>query len=198
MYIFEELVNLLEKGGFVAPPLVLSAIIVWYCLGYRAHMLLLGSRVEVRSLIKAAQTGKITRPSGVLQEAAVAGVALLYNSPKDELRPFLDEVFGNLSAQLHRFSKIATSLVQAAPLLGLLGTVTGMIETFDSLGSSTLVSQTGGGVAGGISEALFSTQMGLVVAVPGLLIGRMLDRQQRVLEEKLTVMKDVLTQEAEA
>ncbi|MBX2810758.1 MAG: MotA/TolQ/ExbB proton channel family protein [Myxococcales bacterium] len=192
----EELMILLGKGGFVAIPLVMSAIVVWYCLGYRAYMLLLGSRRDVRSLIRAAQEGKISQPKGVLQRAAVAGVVLL-QAPKKELPPFLDEVFGAISAELGQFSKLATALVQAAPLLGLLGTVTGMIETFDSLGSNTLISQTGGGVAGGISEALFSTQMGLVVAVPGLLIGRMLDRQQQIIEEKLTVMKDVLTQEVE-
>ena len=197
MEYLEELTTLLGKGGFVAPPLVLSAVVVWYCLGYRAYMLLAGNRRDVRSLVTAAKDGELTSPRGVLQRAAAKGVALL-NSPKEELRPFLDEVFSREASELGRFSKLATSLVQAAPLLGLLGTVTGMIETFDSLGSSTLVSQTGGGVAGGISEALFSTQMGLVVAVPGLLIGRMLDRQQRVLEDKLTVMKDVLTQETSA
>ena len=60
-----------------------------------------------------------------------------------------------------------------APLAGLLGTVAGMIETFDSLGSMSLFSQSGG-VAGGISQALISTQMGLAVAIPGLLAGRIL------------------------
>lgn len=197
MSFFEELFALLDKGGFVAPPLVLSAVVVWYCLGYRAYMLLVGRRGDIRMLVKVAQENRLQNPRGVLERAAVVGVGLL-DAPAKELRPFLDEVIGFEAAQLGRFSRLATSLVQAAPLLGLLGTVTGMIETFDSLGSSTLVSQTGGGVAGGISEALFSTQMGLVVAVPGLLIGRLLDRQQRVLEDKLTVLKDVLTQEASA
>ncbi|MEL6186774.1 MAG: MotA/TolQ/ExbB proton channel family protein [Myxococcota bacterium] len=195
MRFFEELSVLLAKGGFVAPPLVLSAIVVLYCLGYRAYMLLVGTRHDVRTLVDQVKAGNLKNPRGVLEEAAVAGVGLL-GSPAAELRPFLDEIFGDIGSQLGRFSKLATVLVQAAPLLGLLGTVTGMIETFDSLGSSTLVSQTGGGVAGGISEALFSTQMGLVVAVPGLLIGRMLDRRQHVVEDKLTVLKDVLTQEA--
>ena len=198
MEVIEELIALLNKGGFVAPPLVLSAVVVWYCLGYRAYMLLAGNYRDVRALLKEAQAGRISSPRGVLQRAAVEGVNLLSTPHKSEIRYFLDEIFTSQSSELGRFSKLATSLVQAAPLLGLLGTVTGMIETFDSLGSSTLISQTGGGVAGGISEALFSTQMGLVVAVPGLLIGRMLDRQQNVIEDKLTVMKDVLTQEANA
>nr|WP_321256787.1 MotA/TolQ/ExbB proton channel family protein [uncultured Pseudodesulfovibrio sp.] len=66
---------------------------------------------------------------------------------------------------------IGTILILAAvaPLLGLLGTVTGMITTFD------VISQFGTGnaraLASGISEALVTTQSGLVVAVPGLLLG---------------------------
>ena len=75
-------------------------------------------------------------------------------------------------------------LVALCPLLGLLGTVTGMIETFRSLGEMQLFTQ-GGGVAGGIGEALLTTQMGLAVAVPGVVGGRLLDRRQAVLEGDL-------------
>ena len=71
-----------------------------------------------------------------------------------------------------------------APLAGLLGTVTGMIETFDSLAEMSLFTQSGG-IAGGISEALFTTQMGLIVAVPGVLIGRILDRRAERLSEEI-------------
>ncbi len=74
------------------------------------------------------------------------------------------------------------AIVMVAPLLGLLGTVSGMIETFDSLGDQALFAATGG-VAGGISQALLTTQMGLVVAIPGLVVGRLLDRRQRALED---------------
>jgi biopolymer transport protein ExbB len=67
------------------------------------------------------------------------------------------------------------SIVVCAPLLGLLGTVSGMIETFDSMAEGALHTH-GGGIAAGIAEALVSTELGLVVAVPGLLLGRLLDR----------------------
>ena len=82
-----------------------------------------------------------------------------------------------------------------APLLGLLGTVTGMIETFDSLGTMTLYSQSGG-IAGGISQALISTQMGLAVAIPGLVVGRILDRRQRQIEQELEQIKDLFCMQA--
>lgn len=57
------------------------------------------------------------------------------------------------------------ALVTAAPLLGLLGTVFGMIDTFNSMGMDT--ADTATQVAGGISQALITTQLGLVAALPG-------------------------------
>ena len=59
-----------------------------------------------------------------------------------------------------------------------------MIETFDSLASMSLF-RGSGGVAGGISEALVSTQMGLAVAIPGMLVGRLLDRRATRIRDTL-------------
>jgi len=59
-----------------------------------------------------------------------------------------------------------TALTAVAPLLGLLGTVVGMIETFEAV--STVGGTTGSRVASGISQALITTQFGLIVAVPGV------------------------------
>jgi biopolymer transport protein ExbB len=55
----------------------------------------------------------------------------------------------------------------------------------------TLFSQTGG-IAGGIAQALFTTQMGLTVAIPGLLMNSLLNRRQRQIEQDLTQVKDLL------
>ena len=79
----------------------------------------------------------------------------------------------------------------SAPLLGLLGTVTGMIETFDSLATMQLFSRSGG-IAGGVAQALVSTQMGLAVAIPGVLAGKMLDDRQHQLEGELDELLEVL------
>jgi biopolymer transport protein ExbB/TolQ len=61
------------------------------------------------------------------------------------------------------------SLIAAAPLLGLLGTVNGMMRTFASLGESA-GQKSMEGLAGGISEVLVSTESGLAVAIPALLL----------------------------
>ena len=58
--------------------------------------------------------------------------------------------------------------VSAAPLVGLLGTVTGMLSTFGALSSGSGGDKTMTLVAAGISEALVTTETGLVIALPGL------------------------------
>lgn len=71
-------------------------------------------------------------------------------------------------APLARDLKVMKVCVGAAPLVGLLGTVTGMLSTFGALASGSGGDQTMGMVAAGISEALITTETGLVIALPGL------------------------------
>jgi len=83
----------------------------------------------------------------------------------------------SLGRRVERFVPTILVLAAAAPLLGLLGTVEGMIETFLAISAS------GPGEAralsAGISQALITTQTGLVVAVPGLVLGNFLRRRAR-------------------
>ena len=67
--------------------------------------------------------------------------------------------------------------VSAAPLLGLLGTVTGMLTTFAALSEGSGGDQTMSAIAGGISEALVTTMTGLVIALPGLFFQYVLGRK---------------------
>lgn len=186
---WNELGELLEKGGFVGPFLVIGALGLWYCLGYRFVLLYLGDSRGARGLLEALRQGGLVRPRGVVAKAAAQGFQYIGRA---HLKEHLEERFAPFEEALSQHATLAQSIVRAAPLLGLLGTVSGMIETFEALGDMTLSSQGGGGVAGGISEALFSTQMGLLVAVPGLLIGRLLDRRQQVLQGELTKLKELL------
>ncbi len=79
--------------------------------------------------------------------------------------------------RLEMMRDVISTLVVIAPLLGLLGTVTGMVEMFGSLQSTA---GTGGEqtVAGGISTAMVTTQLGLVIAAPGVIVAYWLTRQQ--------------------
>lgn len=70
---------------------------------------------------------------------------------------------------LRRFSSIFDTIITASPLLGLLGTVLGLIRSFASLNLGSVGSESAAQVTGGISEALVSTAAGLIVAVFTLL-----------------------------
>lgn len=77
-----------------------------------------------------------------------------------------------------------TTLVAAAPLMGLLGTVIGMFGTFDAI-SMGGGSETTSMVAAGISEALITTQTGLFIALPGIFMILVLRRRKHALEAAL-------------
>ncbi|PCJ58144.1 MAG: hypothetical protein COA79_14085 [Planctomycetota bacterium] len=68
---------------------------------------------------------------------------------------------------------LAGTLIQVAPLLGLLGTVSGIILTFDALRDSQISNNL---IAHGISRALYTTEYGLLIAIPGLYVGLLLFR----------------------
>ncbi|MFH0727792.1 MAG: MotA/TolQ/ExbB proton channel family protein [Pseudomonadota bacterium] len=89
----------------------------------------------------------------------------------------LDETEMRIRRSLDAYLEVIRVLAALAPLLGLLGTVTGMINTFEIL---TLFG-TGNpkGMASGISEALITTETGLVVAIPGLYLQGFLARRAR-------------------
>jgi len=84
----------------------------------------------------------------------------------------LSNAFIRASGQeLARFQQGMATLdtcITAAPLLGLLGTVTGMMRTFGALGSGD-VSSNAGQITGGVAEALIATACGLAIAIMGLL-----------------------------
>lgn len=193
--LFKEILLYIEQGGFVGWPLMIGAVLLWFGLGYRLFLLRRGGSHSLEAMLKRAIKNPGRAPSTLLEEAVSVGVWVKASGVKNP-RPYLDELFLVYEQRLERFAVLVSVIVMVAPLAGLLGTVSGMIETFDALGSMELFSQSGG-IAGGISQALISTQMGLAVAIPGLLVGRLLRRRQveRGLEleqlKEMIVLRDV-------
>ena len=95
----------------------------------------------------------------------------------------LEETVAKINRRITAYLAVIGVLAAAAPLLGLLGTVTGMMETFDVLA----VFGTGNAkaMASGISEALITTQTGLLIAIPGLYMKGFLDKRSRSLEQQM-------------
>ncbi|MBA3593141.1 MAG: MotA/TolQ/ExbB proton channel family protein [Polaromonas sp.] len=114
--------------------------------------------------------------NSLLGEVLSSGFRALNTNPRiseDDLRSTLEGAGRRAAHTLERYLAALATIASAAPLLGLLGTVIGMIEIFGSQAGS-------GGVAGGnpaqlaqgISIALYNTAFGLIVAIPSLIFWR--------------------------
>jgi len=95
----------------------------------------------------------------------------------EDTTALFDEMRSTEIAPFKRDLRVMKICVGTAPLLGLLGTVTGMLATFGALASGAGGEKTMGMVAEGISEALITTETGLVIALPGLFFQYMLARK---------------------
>lgn len=191
---FDELVNdfrfYFEVGGYVMPPLMLTTVVLWFAIGYRFAALKRGNLRSVRRIIQKYPEKLDYPPRGVIEKAIEQGLKTA-RSHHGDLRRLLDDAFWPIERDVKRFQKLIMTIVAVAPLMGLLGTVVGMIETFDSLGDMSLFAQSGG-IAGGISQALFTTQMGLAVAIPGLIVGGALEKRAAMIRIELAQVKDIL------
>jgi biopolymer transport protein ExbB len=102
----------------------------------------------------------------------MASVLAVLRRGTDDVDDVVSESILRETRKLNRFGAIILVIAAVAPLLGLLGTVTGMISTFD------VITKYGTGdpkmLSGGISTALVTTELGLIVAIPTLLLGNLL------------------------
>ena len=207
-----SILELIENGGMVLPPLILLAATLFYALGERFFVLHRSGRQSMRDMFLTLTAGA-KGPVATLDERSEQAYSVWHRAVQHavfevkkfgvqkktgtmqgaatvHLRDRLDAAFFGMVSLSSRHRVLIRTLVGLAPLLGLLGTVHGMIETFSSMGEMSMHSQSGG-IAGGVSEALLSTQVGLVIAVPGILLGRMLDKRERQFLAQLEELKDV-------
>ena len=101
-------------------------------------------------------------------------------APLSELRLLREEVHESFRQQRLALG----AMITAAPLLGLLGTVSGMVTTFESLSGHSM-EKTMEGLARGISEVLVATESGLVVAIPALMVLHLANGSMRRYLQKL-------------
>ncbi len=188
--IYLSVKSLFDSGGFVMPPLLICTMMLWYGLGYRYWTLKGNEGKGVRDMLTYYQSNPNAESKSIIEMAVKQGLALKRKELK-YLRNHLDSIYADHQKEARKYAVLIKVVVMISPLLGLLGTVAGMIETFDSLASMALFTQSGG-IAGGISQALFTTQMGLAVAIPGVLVQSVLNRRQNKIENDLDQIKDLL------
>jgi biopolymer transport protein ExbB len=127
----------------------------------------------------------------------IAEIALINaDKPKEDLRVSIEEAGRMAIPSMERFLIVLQTIAVISPLLGLLGTVTGMIKVFE-----TIVTEGTGNasiLAGGISEALLTTAAGLSIAIPALIFNNLLNKRLENLvvemEHHSITLHELLTQ----
>ena len=173
------MLQLLIKGGPLMVPLVFCSVLALAIIIEKFITLrLIENRSDrfirkIRSIINGNEDNKIEKvlalcemTSSPLSRILKAGI-----DRKDRSREELKEAIGDAGSSeipyLEKHLKILGTIVTVAPLIGLLGTVMGMIKAFNVIA----LQGTGepGALAGGISEALITTAVGLSIAIPSLI-----------------------------
>jgi len=194
----------LARGGiFVAPILVFSIIALGIFLERlwvlrRRHIIPAEQIKDVENLILRRKiTEARSRCQQIQSPAGRIFLAGLDNYGVE--RPLLQEVMeerGKAEAlDLKKYLGLLQTIASVCPLLGLLGTVSGMIKVFDAISMTGMGNP--GSLATGISEALISTAVGLSVAIPTYMAQRYLvgrsERFIHALEEHSTYLLNLLT-----
>ncbi len=172
--LWQRAVPIWLAGGWAMPAI---AIIAFAMFAMGAHILLnlrysgfmQAPESKWRSWLE--QPHAARGPIGALIEKTLRSHSL------DEASRAFDEVRSAHAGAFERDLRVMKICVSAAPLVGLLGTVTGMLTTFEALASGSGGDKTMGLIAAGISEALITTETGLVIALPGLFFQYYLSRQ---------------------
>ena len=184
----DRILEIWASGGWVMVPLFVLAVLL-YAQAFQLVMYLRRTNLSrddemrwrewVRSPERA--VGRVAEIIRYTQSDA---------SSARQVRNRFEEVHLALVALIERRARFLGTLVTAAPLLGLLGTVLGMLKTFFGI-SSSAGSETAGVIAGGISEALVTTEAGLMIALPGLFLVMIIQRQRHNLEARLARLESL-------
>lgn len=190
----ERFIELMNTGGMVMWVLFALNLFLWYGLGYRYFLLKRGTKGNVRRLLEKHQKrGEAQAIRGLLDHAVVNALEVARDAKErgGNIRKQVQGVLIPYHNDISKYAVLVKTIVVLAPLIGLLGTVMGMIETFDALQNSSMFSQ-GSSISGGISKALFTTELGLVVAVPGLILGKVLDKKEDRFHTEFEQITDIL------
>ncbi len=188
MNCLETMWRFVQTGGPIMIPLVLISIWMWYLIvqkllwifRIRRYPLKISEALNVMAAPPKQLGGHDTPRSG----------ALNYFLGQRRFNPEPDRIMWEVAVKrqlfpLNRHMAAILVLATVAPLLGLLGTVTGMVDTFRVIGVQGASNPQA--LASGIKEALITTQTGLLIAIPGLLAGQTLRKMIRNIQGDLMI-----------
>ncbi|GCL42619.1 MULTISPECIES: MotA/TolQ/ExbB proton channel family protein [Nostocales] len=170
-----EISNLFQAGGIVMWPLLFFSVLgVALIIERVAFWVKISNRQNriVQTVLKAYRQGNVVAALDILHRNADLPIARIFLAALELEEPNPEEFRLALESEaqaeiplLKRFQNIFDTIIGLAPLLGLLGTVLGLIASFKSLNIGDVGGTKTAGVTSGISEALVSTASGLVVAI---------------------------------
>lgn len=187
------MLEFVQSGGWLMVPILLCSIVA-AAISVERLWTLQRSRITPKNLLAQVWTAlknnemdaarlRELRASSPLGEVLAAGLANAKRG-REVMKEAMEEVASQVSHDLERYLTSLGVIASISPLLGLLGTVVGMIKVFTALmlegaGNANVL-------AGGISQALVTTAAGLTVAIPALMFHRFFLRR---VDELVVIME---------
>jgi biopolymer transport protein ExbB len=174
-----SLVKIMQDGGVLMYPILLCSIISVVFLFERTISLRRGRVIPdpfVKRFLHQLREGQLDREQALVlcQEngspvaQVFAGAVRKWGRPSVEVEQALIDAGERVTNELRRYLRVFNGVSTVSPLLGLLGTVFGMIAAFNAIATSKALGRPEL-LASGISEALLTTAFGLTVAIPALI-----------------------------
>lgn len=186
----QEVIDIFTDGGTVMAALAVVAFLLYTTATASLYFVFRGNlndRQKTRWADWINEPEKAEGRVGEIIRYAVLGKRI---SIKRVHRRF-DEMREILIASIDRRLIIITTLVAAAPMTGLLGTVGGMLDMFDGLAAGG-GKQSMGLIASGMKEALFTTLTGLVIALPGMFMALLVRERRNKIDVTLAQLQSII------
>jgi len=158
-------------GGPVMYPLLLCSVITLAVIIDRTFFWLRhrnGRRPDlIAELCNYAKNGQQTAPDGIYPDLIARVLLEGLASTREEASWRMQQAGAREAAKVTRYLGVLSTMVSLAPLLGIFGTVLGIIESFQLLGDASLIDPVA--ASGGLAQALITTAFGLGIAMPSLI-----------------------------
>lgn len=172
------MIALIEAAGWPIWPLIIASVLALAIIFERAYTLrrtqIIPPSLLDRTLNVLRKEGSNSNTLRVLAEGSPLGRVLAagirnHNASREVMKESVEETGRAVAHELGRYLTALGTIASVSPLLGLLGTVIGMVEIF---GSQTPTGGNPAVLAHGISVALYNTAFGLIVAIPSMIFYR--------------------------
>ena len=175
------MLDIIQKGGPVMIPIILCSIVALAVVMerfYHLHRVKIDTQKFLDTIVDSIRRNKIKdalqiceRTPGPIPQVLRVGI-LKHDRPREEIREAIEDAAQHEIPRLEQNLGILGTISHIAPLLGLLGTVTGLVRCFQIIQekSSAMNPINPGDLAGGIWEALLTTVAGLMIAIPAIVV----------------------------